>query len=220
MEKEEFNIGQVFYTNTGKWRCTDIGARVIVAIHLDQQDPRNYNGPPYSIAEHVFDEYDIEGCSLDSTKFEENTDEILKSQKFNEIHDSLMFVSAAGYGESSAILNKQTGKIYYRSELGDIDEQEELSEEEYDSTIHIEIPHKNDLELGRNLVFEFVDQFIPEDSNKVDQIFRKRGAYSKYKDFLESRGILQKWYDFENQREQLALLQWCKENEINFMGFS
>ena len=70
MTRDEFRIGQEFYTASGKWRCTDIGTRVIVAIKLDQEDSRNYNGPAYSIVEHVFDEYDIEGCSLDPTDFE------------------------------------------------------------------------------------------------------------------------------------------------------
>ncbi len=65
MKKNEFIIGHEFYTATGKWRCTDIGSRVIVAIQLNQKDPRNYNGPPYSIVECVFDEYDLDGCSID-----------------------------------------------------------------------------------------------------------------------------------------------------------
>lgn len=63
MVKEDFVIGGEFYTATGKWRCTDVGTRVIVAIKLDQEDPRNYNGPPYSIVEDVFDEYSFGGCS-------------------------------------------------------------------------------------------------------------------------------------------------------------
>lgn len=219
MKKNEFQIGQVFYTNAGEWRCTDIGSRVIVAIQLNQDDPGNYNGPPYSIPEHVFDEYDIEGCSCDSTEFEENIDEIIKNKKFNEIHDALMFVSGADYGENSALLDKQTGKIYYCSELAGIDDLNELSEEEYDPANHIEIPHNNDLELGRNLVFEFVEQFIPEHEDKVRQIFRKRGAYSRYKDLLDSKNVLEEWYDFESKSEQIALLQWCKENEIDIAGF-
>lgn len=70
MTKDEFRIGQEFYTASGEWRCTDTGTRVIVAIKLDQEDLRNYNGPPYSIVEHVFDEYDMEGCSLDPAGFE------------------------------------------------------------------------------------------------------------------------------------------------------
>lgn len=70
MTTTDFRIGIEFYTASGKWRCTDVGTRVVAAIKLDQDDPRNYNGPPYSIAEIVMDEYDMEGCSLDSKDFE------------------------------------------------------------------------------------------------------------------------------------------------------
>ena len=62
MEHADFQIGMEFFTATGRWRVTDIGTRTIVAIKLDQTDPRNYNGPPYSIVETVFDEYDLAGC--------------------------------------------------------------------------------------------------------------------------------------------------------------
>jgi hypothetical protein len=72
MLKDDFQVGLEFYTASGKWRCTDIGTRVIVAIKLDQDNPKNYLGPPYSIVEHVFDEYDIEGCNLDPKEFEVN----------------------------------------------------------------------------------------------------------------------------------------------------
>ncbi|NOT61690.1 MAG: hypothetical protein HOP19_15860 [Acidobacteria bacterium] len=64
MNKDDFQIGQEFYTATGKWRCTDIGTRVIVAIRLDQTDESWYHGPPYAVAEAIFDEYDQAGCSL------------------------------------------------------------------------------------------------------------------------------------------------------------
>jgi hypothetical protein len=48
-----------------RWRTLALhrcGTRTVVAIKLDQKDPRNYNGPPYSIAEHVMDEYDLVTC--------------------------------------------------------------------------------------------------------------------------------------------------------------
>jgi len=82
IEHAEFQIGTEFFTETGRWRCTDIGSRVIVAISLEPRetvsirrdasgnvveeryisdDVRDLNGPPYSIAEHVFDEDDFEG---------------------------------------------------------------------------------------------------------------------------------------------------------------
>ena len=62
MKFEDYKINDEFYTNAGSWKCTDIGSRIIVAISLDQEDERNYIGPPYSIEEVVFDEYDFEGC--------------------------------------------------------------------------------------------------------------------------------------------------------------
>ncbi len=70
MKHIDFRIGTEFYTGAGKWRCTDVGTRVIVAIRIDDQVPRNLVGPPYSVAENVFDEYDFGGCSADPVEFE------------------------------------------------------------------------------------------------------------------------------------------------------
>jgi hypothetical protein len=64
MHHSDFYIGLEFYTATGRWRCTDLGTRVVVAIRLDTRDSSWHNGPPYSVSESVFDEYDVDGCSL------------------------------------------------------------------------------------------------------------------------------------------------------------
>ena len=64
MEHKDFIIGQEFLYGEKRWRCTDIGTRVIVAICLDDHpdNPRWFNGPPYAVAETVFDEDDMEAC--------------------------------------------------------------------------------------------------------------------------------------------------------------
>jgi hypothetical protein len=67
MKHSDVRIGTEFYTATGKWRCTDVGSRVIVAIKLEG-DQRNWIGPPYSVMETVFAEYDLEGLSLKPIK--------------------------------------------------------------------------------------------------------------------------------------------------------
>jgi hypothetical protein len=130
--------------------------------------------------------------------------------KFSDIEDAFFFVSSESYGLHTAILNKETGKSYYRSEMSDWDE----IDDDLDWENCIEIPHKNDLDLGHSLVFEFVENHLADDYERVRQMFRKRGAYGRYKHFLESKGLLQSWYDFENQQEERVLRQWCKENEI------
>ena len=131
--------------------------------------------------------------------------------KFEDLEMAYFFVSSAPYGEHSAVLRKDTGKILYQSEMGDWDE---ISDEDGESDDAVEIPHKNDLDLGTRLVFDFVSTNLPDDCNFVRQIFNSRGAYSRFKDFLESKGLLQSWYDFEAGHQERSLRQWCKENDI------
>lgn len=38
MEHSDFHIGMEFFTGAGKWRCTDIGTRVIIAISLESRE--------------------------------------------------------------------------------------------------------------------------------------------------------------------------------------
>lgn len=86
MEHDEFAIGQAFSTGHALWRCTDIGTRTVVAIRLVRAetvtmevrggrrgpetravvDPRVdtswLSGPPYALAELVFDEHSLPAC--------------------------------------------------------------------------------------------------------------------------------------------------------------
>jgi hypothetical protein len=65
MKPSDFKIGLEFWMSGSRWRCTDVGSRVVVAIKLDQyDDPSWYYGPPYKVGEHSLDEYDLMACSL------------------------------------------------------------------------------------------------------------------------------------------------------------
>ncbi len=131
----------------------------------------------------------------------------------DEIHDAFLFVSSGGEGEHSAFFCPEKEHIFYQSEMSGTDE---LLEDDVEEDDCIAIPHKNDLDLGQRLVFEFVDSHLPADYDRVRQIFGNRGAYRRFKDLLENKGLLEQWYDFENQREMQALREWCLENAITF----
>lgn len=63
MRHEAFKIGMEFECGSHPWRCTDLGTRTVIAIPLEHpEDPSWYNGPPYAVAEQVFDEYDMAVC--------------------------------------------------------------------------------------------------------------------------------------------------------------
>lgn len=66
MNHSEFSVGTEFTCGDHRWRCTDVGARVVIAIEIDSHhdDPSWLKGPPFAIAEHVFDENDQKGCVL------------------------------------------------------------------------------------------------------------------------------------------------------------
>lgn len=87
MDHSEFQIGLEFWCSSRQWRCTDVGSRVVVAIRVDSAEitrvgdgvPHEtrtltrseaeaegcFTGPPYMVLENVFDEYDLEGCTLE-----------------------------------------------------------------------------------------------------------------------------------------------------------
>lgn len=93
MLHSDFAIGSTFKCGERTWMCTDIGTRTILAICIapasrnndwyrglpeeaqdaywqrpegapPELDPSWFKGPPYAVAEHVFDENDIKGCTL------------------------------------------------------------------------------------------------------------------------------------------------------------
>jgi len=82
MQHGDLTIGETFWTTAGPYRCTDVGTRTIVAIHLGPRvivqqesvgdehrartvvvdDPSWLNDPPYAVVEVVFDEDDVADC--------------------------------------------------------------------------------------------------------------------------------------------------------------
>ncbi|MFP4110101.1 MAG: UPF0158 family protein [Desulfonatronovibrio sp.] len=134
---------------------------------------------------------------------------------YSDLEDAFMFVSMSPPFEHHAYLNTETGKFYYVSELGDSDE---LPDDFEENDKYISVPHKNDLDLGKNLVFDFVSANLPDQFEKVRGIFSKKGAYARFKDLLEYKGQLEAWYEFENKAIEKALLAWCKENDIQLEG--
>lgn len=68
MKKEDFKIGDYFYTGAGRWLVTDVGVRTVAAVKLSPSQDRPA-GPPYDAAEVVFDEYDFAGCDRDDRFF-------------------------------------------------------------------------------------------------------------------------------------------------------
>lgn len=135
--------------------------------------------------------------------------------KYSDIEDAFMFVSMAPPHEHYAYLKKETGEAYYVSTLGDSDElPDDLDENEK----YINVPHKNDLNLGWNLAFDFISANLPGEFDRIRGIFSRKGAYARFKDLLEAKGQLEAWYEFEQKATEKALREWCQVNGVNLDG--
>src|ERR1700746_3229075 len=134
---------------------------------------------------------------------------------FSDLQLAFEFVSSGGMGENEAYLDRQSGEIYWSSEVGDKDEELPL---DIDDEKYISIPGKRELDLGKPLVLDFAREFLADDYDEVRQIFSRRGAYRVYKELLVRRCALERWYDFSNKSEAAALREWCAENGIDLSG--
>ena len=135
--------------------------------------------------------------------------------KYSDIEDAFLFVSNSPPEENYAYVNKETGEAYYVSSLGDSDELPDVLEE---NEKYISVPHKNDLNLGRSLVFDFISANLPGEFERVRGIFNRKGAYARFKDLLEFKGQLDAWYAFERKATEEALREWCEENNVTLDG--
>ena len=134
------------------------------------------------------------------------------SVNFDDLESALHWVSSAGPFENSAFISKKTGQIYFTSITYDTDD--ELPEDIEDTASYLSVPHRNDLDLGRSLALNFVEGYVPEDLGTVQGYFHRRGAYGRFKDLMERRGALEKWYEYERQATKTALLIWANEHTL------
>jgi hypothetical protein len=135
--------------------------------------------------------------------------------EFKDILEAFEFVSFGSMYEHQAFLDTNTGKIYYHSEFGD--DMDELPED-IDDERFIEIPHKNELDLGKKLVLEFAYLYLSDEVGRIQAMYDRKGAYSKYKALLEQKGMLERWYEFESKEQEKALREWCGANSIKING--
>ena len=134
--------------------------------------------------------------------------------KYDDLSLAFDFVSSSAPMEHRAFVSLESGKVYWVSELNPVEE-EELPDDLDTSSRYLEIPHKNDLDLGRPLALRFVAEHLPAQYERVADIFRNRGSYRRFKELLESKGSLEQWYAFETEATEKALREWCQQNDVH-----
>lgn len=117
--------------------------------------------------------------------------------------------------ETRAFLNADDYSILVQSDF--VEDDEEVVESRLANGRWIEFPNKYDLDLGKGLALRFASEYLDDAGyDRVCSYFSHRGAYGRFKDFLEDRGLLQKWYEYSELAEVNALRWWLEENKIPY----
>lgn len=115
--------------------------------------------------------------------------------------------------------NKKTGEIIeiFEDSFGDeanIKKREKLEENWND---YFSVPgqyERNDYNIMRNFVETVVDE---EMRQKLEFAISGRGAFRVFKAMIFEFGIRKDWFEFQTQAYKDIAINWCKENNIEFI---
>jgi hypothetical protein len=129
---------------------------------------------------------------------------------FETLESAYLWSSAGAPSENVARLSRTTGQLFLTSAFGDCDD--DLPDDIEDGSVYVAVPHQNELNLGRDLVFDFVAEHAPTHGQTVQAFFRHRGAYAQFKVWLERARLLERWYAFEVAATRNTLVAWAADN--------
>jgi hypothetical protein len=109
---------------------------------------------------------------------------------------------------SAAYVDRRTGEVHFVG--GDDPMENALPDDVDDDPNYARVPDKHDLDLGNALAFRFARDFAPELVDAVHDAFRRRGAWSRFKDMLDAKDLRQAWYEYENRATVEALTDWAE----------
>ncbi|VXC62237.1 UPF0158 family protein [Massilia sp. 9I] len=134
----------------------------------------------------------------------------------DDLENAMLLVSGQG-GLAEAWVSLETGSVYVRSD--DIPEEAgPLPEDIDDPARYASVPDSNSLDLGQALVFAFTEAEMPDEYERVRQMFRRPGAYRNFSRLVDDRDLRDRWHDYRNERTAAALRDWCEENGLQLAG--
>ncbi|MCG8344898.1 MAG: hypothetical protein MI685_07020 [Chlorobiales bacterium] len=132
--------------------------------------------------------------------------------RYSEIKMAFDFVSSGLQGENIAYVSKEDGEIYYYSVTLGLDE---TRGHDVHSSCFIAVPHRNSLDIDRELAFDFVDEHLPEHYTAVRDYFAdEETAESRFRNVLEANGLLEEWNKYREATIEKFLREWCSQRNI------
>lgn len=135
---------------------------------------------------------------------------------FEQVEDAFLAVGGEMDRDPDVLawVDRETGRVHCSfGPWGDPDLDEQPPADLYDNEQRYAIlPSQRELGLGSRLALEFADEHLPEeDADRVHDYFRGPGAYRRFGDLLDVRGLTEQWHAYSNEATRRALRDWCEE---------
>lgn len=113
---------------------------------------------------------------------------------------------------------------YYNPEkdeifLSNIGEVENLSEDELDELFAESIILPTQYEINEyQIMLDFIDTLDNlEIKDNLHRLIQGKGAFRRFKDYCFDENIIQDWYKYRDERYKEIAIEWCKQNELEYM---
>ena len=53
--------------------------------------------------------------------------------------------------------------------------------------------------------------------NNLQRLIQGKGAFRRFKDYFLEMNIIQDWYNYRNEKYKEIAIDWCKQNELEYM---
>ena len=118
--------------------------------------------------------------------------------------------------DNEAYVCRQSGRVFWFSGDGGMaDEEDIIPDDIHDVGKYVLVPDKQYLDLGITLALDFAAQYLAEQYDDVRNIFRRKGAYRRFKELLHRRELLEKWYAYGEEHTIKALEYWCESEGLS-----
>jgi hypothetical protein len=124
----------------------------------------------------------------------------------DKLYSAFDFANGDPLNGVSSYVSRSTGETHLVAPDHDLPPPDDLDT----SDDYLCLPDRRDLNLGRNMVFDFVQETMPDEWETVRAIFSRRGAYARFKDLLGYRNMTEAWHRYEETRTYVALRTWCQ----------
>ena len=131
--------------------------------------------------------------------------------KLDDVIEALEFVNDGM--DAGAYLNPKTYEIVYIDDYIDISS--EKKEEIYDE--YISLPSKYYID-EYSMMEEFIETI--DDVKLYNQLYiaiNGKGAFRRFKDTCINFDIIDDWYRFRDEKYKELAIEWCKDNNIEYI---